>query len=70
MEVGEGGEQLHHVAAHARLRVGGRLTQPHKQGLPAHPAIVKYLFVQYGSPPDLFLYINLVDNGCSARDWE
>ena len=36
--MGEGGEELDHVPAHRRLRVGGGVTQPHKQGVAADTA--------------------------------
>ena len=39
VEVGEGGQQLHHVPAHRRLRVGGCLAQPHQQGVSADAGI-------------------------------
>jgi hypothetical protein len=38
VEVGEGGQELHHVPAHARLGVGGGVAQPHKQGMAADAA--------------------------------
>ncbi len=35
VEVGQGGQELHHIAAHAGLRVGRSLAQPHEQRVPA-----------------------------------